>query len=328
MENRFGKKKGMLLIAVVALCVVGTGVAVLANNGTLAAKVPVSTTQATVNSTSAKIGDPTQYIGETKVKAILDTKVAGATITKLNLEMDDGRVEYDGEMYLGKLDYDFTIDAKTGAILKWTTEARSDATSSATVNPVVSTSAAITTASGAAVAITDLDAAKAIALKRVDGATITKLELSKDDGRTQYDGEMVLANIKYTFKIDAATGVFMEWKAETEDDSHGTATAAAVKPATKTTSGTTATYIGEAAARAIALKKAPGATVTELYLEYDDGKVEYDGKMILGNTEYEFEIDAVSGAILEWETDTVDVEDDSDDSSDDDSSDDEVDDED
>ena len=39
----------------------------------------------------------------------------------------------------------------------------------------------------------------------------------------------------------------------------------------------------------------------------DDGHIIYEGEIHYGNAEYEFEIDAASGTILEW---TVDYEDD------------------
>ncbi|MBK5246386.1 MAG: PepSY domain-containing protein, partial [Peptostreptococcaceae bacterium] len=50
----------------------------------------------------------------------------------------------------------------------------------------------------------------------------------------------------------------------------------------------------------------PGATIGKIDLEYDDGKVKYEGEMYLNNLEYKFEIDAVTGAILDWESDSND----------------------
>ena len=38
-------------------------------------------------------------------------------------------------------------------------------------------------------------------------------------------------------------------------------------------------------------------------LEVEDGRVLYEGEMRSGWMEYEFEIDAVTGAILDWDAD-------------------------
>ena len=40
----------------------------------------------------------------------------------VKLERDDGRTVYEGEMRSGRTDYEFTIDAYTGAVLEWDTD--------------------------------------------------------------------------------------------------------------------------------------------------------------------------------------------------------------
>lgn len=144
-------------------------------------------------------------------------------------------------------------------------------------------------------------AAKDIVLLKAPGATINKLHFEFDDGIAEYDGEAYLDTTKYDFEINAVTGAVTEWKTANK--------------ATAPNSSTT--YIGVEAAKAVALAKVPGATISEIYLENDDGKVEYDGEMYLNNTEYEFSIDAVSGVISEWEAETDDDKDEIDDTDDD-----------
>lgn len=51
----------------------------------------------------------------------------------------------------------------------------------------------------------------------------------------------------------------------------------------------------------IVLKKVPGATITKLEREYDDGRLIYEGELRKDGWEYDFEIDGATGAILEWE---------------------------
>ena len=63
-------------------------------------------------------------------------------------------------------------------------------------------------------------------------------------------------------------------------------------------------YIGANRARAIALSRVPGANsshVRNLHLDWEDGRMVYEGKIIYNNTEYEFDIDAITGDIVSWE---------------------------
>ena len=66
-------------------------------------------------------------------------------------------------------------------------------------------------------------------------------------------------------------------------------------------------YIGEAKAKEIALNHAglSAAQVTfyRTVLEYDNGRAEYEVEFWKGNTEYDYEIDAVSGTILSYDYD-------------------------
>ena len=43
----------------------------------------------------------------------------------------------------------------------------------------------------------------------------------------------------------------------------------------------------------------------EWKLDYDDGRPEYEGKIIYGGTEYEFTIDAATGSVMEWDAEKV-----------------------
>ncbi len=65
----------------------------------------------------------------------------------------------------------------------------------------------------------------------------------------------------------------------------------------------------EAAAQKIALEhagvKAVDATIAKSKLDYDDGRPEYEGKIIYGGTEYEFTIDAATGAVMEWDAEKL-----------------------
>ena len=56
-------------------------------------------------------------------------------------------------------------------------------------------------------------------------------------------------------------------------------------------------------AKQIALSKAPNAVIWEIKTDIDDGRLIYEGEMKEGYIEYEFEIDATTGMILEWDID-------------------------
>ena len=52
-------------------------------------------------------------------------RVPGATVanvTEFNRDYDHGRLEYEGEIHYNGYEYDFEIDADTGAFTKWEVE--------------------------------------------------------------------------------------------------------------------------------------------------------------------------------------------------------------
>ena len=66
--------------------------------------------------------------------------------------------------------------------------------------------------------------------------------------------------------------------------------------------------VSETDARALALARVSGATgadIVEFKQDYDDGRLIYEGKIIYNNREYEFEIDAATGAVLDWDSESV-----------------------
>ncbi len=81
-------------------------------------------------------------------------------------------------------------------------------------------------------------------------------------------------------------------------------------PASDTTSAKpdNTTQISEAEAKKIALAQVPGAKesdIREFEIDYDDGRLEYEGSIYYNEMEYEFEIDGYSGAIRSWEVESI-----------------------
>lgn len=72
------------------------------------------------------------------------------------------------------------------------------------------------------------------------------------------------------------------------------------------TTGSSGSYIGEAAATAAALTHAGVSEADTIYLrcwvEHDDGRAEcYEVEFLAGTTEYQYEIDLYTGAVLKSE---------------------------
>lgn len=66
--------------------------------------------------------------------------------------------------------------------------------------------------------------------------------------------------------------------------------------------------IGDTKAKGIALARVSGAKesdVTKFKLETDDGKQKYEGEIRHNGKEYDFDIDAVTGEILDWEEEAI-----------------------
>ena len=64
--------------------------------------------------------------------------------------------------------------------------------------------------------------------------------------------------------------------------------------------------IGYEGVKAIVLSKVAGASESDIYdleRDYDDGRLEYEGNLYYNGYEYEFEIDGITGNILQWEID-------------------------
>ena len=59
---------------------------------------------------------------------------------------------------------------------------------------------------------------------------------------------------------------------------------------------------GEDVARLVS-ERQEGAVIVELDLEWDDGMYQYSGEVTVNNQRYSFDMNALTGKILEWERD-------------------------
>ena len=144
-------------------------------------------------------GETTAAITADKAKeiALSDAGLTSGQVTFVyaELDRDDGRLVYDVEFYTADYkEYDYEIDAGTGAILSKAFDAENYNRPSTPSNLI------------------SADRAKEIALGRApSGVTVVKCELERDDGRYIYEVEMRSGRTEYSCDIDAATGTIFDW---------------------------------------------------------------------------------------------------------------------
>jgi len=182
------------------------------------------------------------------------------------------------------------------------------------------------------------DEAKQIALSSV-GVTAEKASFTKavyDEGI--YEVDFYTESNEYDFEISADTGAIVEREVSPRDSSQffdnnqqtGDSEPPSTEPSEKVVQQTQSTQaptesatqsaaqsnnddnvIGVDSAKSIALNHAglSSASFTNAYLDYDDGIRVYDIEFTSGNKEYDYEIDAHTGNILDCDVDRLDYDD-------------------
>lgn len=125
------------------------------------------------------------------------------TFLKTRLDREDGRQVYEVEFYTQDYkEYDYEIDALTGEVRSYDYD----------VETYFQTSGN----SGTGTELT-AEEAKALALSQVPGAAesdIIEFKTDRDDGRIEYEGEIVYSGMKYEFEIDGYSGAIRSWEVE------------------------------------------------------------------------------------------------------------------
>ena len=245
---------------------------------------------------------PMEEAQEAALKAA-DIEAADADISATTLSEVAGVACYKVEFTSGEYAYAYTINAETGAVMEMSSQEQ-NAQASGTQTEVADsaapapaqTSAAAPAQNATGTGTVDEAAAQKIALEhagvKAADATITKSKLDYEDGRQVYDIEWYAGGAKYDYEIAADTGEIIS---------------SAYEEKTMGADSRNVT-VSEADAKKTALDRVSGATDKDLYewkLDYDDGRPEYEGKIIYGGTEYEFTIDASTGSVMEWDAEKV-----------------------
>ena len=139
------------------------------------------------------------YITADRAKeiALADAGLSASSVVFIRAQQDweDGRAVYEVEFYSGNTEYDYEIDAITGAIRS--------------ADRDVEGFTVPTTSSSSSTAAISVDRAKQIALAEVPGGTVFKCQLDRDDGRLVYEVEVYSGSTEYDFEIDAQTGAII-----------------------------------------------------------------------------------------------------------------------
>lgn len=241
------------------------------------------------------------------------------TFVKTDFDSEHGVMVYEVEFYAGSVEYEYDINAQTGEVVKYSRESKT------AVIPSTST-----TTSGSYIGEA---AAKTAALSHagVSEADVCWLQadFDRDDGVYVYELEFSANGLKYDYNVNALTGEIVKFEQEQTGNlagngngSSGTNAGTGVNAGTGTNAGTgsqsgngygssgtvsTSDFIGEAAAKSAALSNA-GVSESEVTrikceLDRDHGSYKYEIEFSVGRMEYDYEVDAYTGAILKAEHD-------------------------
>ena len=228
-----------------------------------------------------------------------------AAISATTLNEVAGTSCYKVEFTSGDYAYAYTVNAETGAVMEMSSREKNAVDTQAQTEATVPAADSATTQSSAATTAqtvtgtVDEEMAQKIALEhagvKATDATITKSKLDYEGRRQVYEIEWYAGGKKYDYEIAVDTGEILS-------------SAYDEKTSGWSVSNSSNVTVSEADAKQTALGRVSGATqkdICEWKFDYDDGRPEYEGKIIYGGTEYDFTIDASSGAVIEWEAESV-----------------------
>lgn len=264
-------------------------------------------------------------------------KLSDAEDLSTEFKFKQGHFVYEVEFESEGLEYDYYINAQNGAVVKksvvvadcetvdatektlnsqsdrttapeneykYVTDAASEKTTDKDTDTAVRTTSAATTSALSSASNSDtkigVEKAKEIAVRQAGvekgNVVFLKAKLEKENGRYVYEIEFHNRKTEYEFEIDAYTGEVVSYDKENADSDDCISSTAA-----------NCNAIGLNNAKQIALKHAglnsKEVVFSKAKLENDDGIQIYEIEMKKGKKEYEYKINAATGAIIECEID-------------------------
>lgn len=140
------------------------------------------------------------------------------------------------------------------------------------------------------------DEAKTIALSHagIDSSDVMFIQAQedRDDGQSVYDVEFYAGNQEYDYEILKSTGDILSYDYNIEGYSQTQESGKSVS-------------IEETKKNMLAKVSGASEQNIRIWEEKDDGCVTYKGQIIYSDTEYDFEVDASTGQILEWSSERL-----------------------
>ena len=198
---------------------------------------------------------------------------------RTEFDFEQGHFIYDVEFTANGTEYGYWIQASDGSVVKKKIELVGAGGSKTGIT------AAITQKDARKIALEDAGLTEA-------EVTISAEKLDTENGVAVYEVDFVKGNVKYEYDINATTGAVYSKSSES--------TAVSSTEAARS-------FIGVDRAKSIALGhagvSASSVSFSKAKLDDDDDRGVYEIEFYVGNTEYDYEIDAHSGAILEASAD-------------------------
>ena len=176
-------------------------------------------TEPSTTSKAAEVKPSSTYISAKRAKEIAlsdaGCDASKAKFTKIKLDSDDGIREYEIEFYVGNVEYEYSINAKTGAVLEKDIEKKVSRKEPATEKVTT------TKSNSENKKFIGIHKAKSIAFSHAgvseNEIRLEKVELDRDDGVYEYEIEFSLGRTEYEYTINAKTGKIIDFDKEIDD---------------------------------------------------------------------------------------------------------------
>ena len=209
MKKFNGLSKGFMGVATVACLLFAAGVTGVPYYGSVGGEA-IAVAKKANKSNKANKANKAKKISADKAKKIAlgDAKLAEKDVTfvKVELEFENNRLVYDVEFYSGNVEYDYDIDAVSGAIVS------SDRDIENYSIPAQQTTVAPAADIG-------VEKAKEIALAHagIGSARFTKAKIDYENGIKVYEIEFKVGNMEYEYDINVSNGAIISSSAEIDD---------------------------------------------------------------------------------------------------------------